>query len=317
MWRSLEGISPAAWQPALEMAAAEVAETSHTPTGWRHDPLRLPSRRVRLDAARISHSPRSRRRRTIPAEQLALALSGELDTVYGYSFIITDLLCPAVAEELWKRRLAHIEERVRNGESNGLTHLPLGTMRATFGWLVATVTAANLMAMLSATLRTGAPQAERSQPERSTTPGNCTCACRGAGGGPTPSPPPLPGYACSRSPEDPPSRQSLRPSQHPELPHALIPTSGPSGRSSNAQQPVRPAPATYNRSRSTHQWRPRTPPTPACPAPSALLTDPGMTETGRGKSTARWPPSRVRPLALLETTIPGPSRPGPSAVLGG
>ena len=32
-------------------------------------------RRVRLDAARISHSPRSRRRRTIPAEQLNLALS--------------------------------------------------------------------------------------------------------------------------------------------------------------------------------------------------------------------------------------------------
>ena len=160
MWRSLEGISPGAWQPALEMAAAEVAETSYTPTGWRHDPLRLLIRRVRLDAARISHSPRSRRRRTIPAEQLALALSGELDTVYGYSFIITDRLGPAVAEELWQRRRAHIEERVRDGKSNGLIHLPLGTMRANFGWLVATVTATNLMAMLSATVRTVAPQAE-------------------------------------------------------------------------------------------------------------------------------------------------------------
>ena len=33
MWHALERIDPEAWQPALEMAAAEVAETSYTPTG--------------------------------------------------------------------------------------------------------------------------------------------------------------------------------------------------------------------------------------------------------------------------------------------
>jgi len=39
MGRSLEGISPEAWQPALEMAAAEVAETSYTQAGWGPDPF--------------------------------------------------------------------------------------------------------------------------------------------------------------------------------------------------------------------------------------------------------------------------------------
>lgn len=47
----------------------------------------------------------------------------------------------------------HIEERNRDEKSNGLSHLPLGTMRANYGWLVATVLATNLMAMLSATVR--------------------------------------------------------------------------------------------------------------------------------------------------------------------
>ncbi len=74
--------------------------------------------------------------------------------------LITDRLGPAVTEELWQRQRAHVEERVRDGKSNGLIHLPLGTMRANFGWLVATVTATNLTAMLSATVLTVAPQAE-------------------------------------------------------------------------------------------------------------------------------------------------------------
>ncbi len=74
--------------------------------------------------------------------------------------LITDRLGPAVTEELWQRQRAHVEERVRDGKSNGLIHLPLGTMRANFGWWVATVTATNLTAMLSATVLTVAPQAE-------------------------------------------------------------------------------------------------------------------------------------------------------------
>jgi hypothetical protein len=47
-------------------------------------------RRVRVDAAEISHDGRSRRRRTITSEQLALALGGQLDHVWAVSFIVTN-----------------------------------------------------------------------------------------------------------------------------------------------------------------------------------------------------------------------------------
>lgn len=160
MWRALGQIAPDSWRPALDMPRAEVAETTYSPTGWRHGPLRLLIRRVRIDSAQLSRSPRSRRRGTVPAEQLTLALCGELDMVYGYSFIITDRPGPAAEEEVWQRQRAHIEERNRDEKSNGLIHLPLGTMRANYGWLVATVLATNLMAMLSATVREVTEQAD-------------------------------------------------------------------------------------------------------------------------------------------------------------
>jgi hypothetical protein len=153
MWRSLERIGEQDWQPAVDMARAELAETSYRPQGWRHEPLRLLVRRVRIDAAEISRSPRARRRRTIPKAQLALAVAGDIDTVYSYSFVITDLPGEAATVELWQRQRAHIEERIKDLKLGcGLFHLPLGTVRANAGWQVATVVAANLMAMLSATV---------------------------------------------------------------------------------------------------------------------------------------------------------------------
>jgi hypothetical protein len=153
MWRSLGRIGEQDWRPAVDMARAEVAETSYCPQGWRHEPLRLLVRRVRVDAAEISHSPRARRRRTIPKAQLALAVAGDIDTVYSYSFVISDLPGEAVAVELWQRQRAHIEERIRDLKLGcGLFHLPLGTVRANAGWQVATVVTTNLMAMLAATV---------------------------------------------------------------------------------------------------------------------------------------------------------------------
>jgi len=41
-------ISSRSWRPALLMPQAEVAETTHTPQGWVHEPLRLIVRRVRI-----------------------------------------------------------------------------------------------------------------------------------------------------------------------------------------------------------------------------------------------------------------------------
>lgn len=114
MWSARGRIAPDAWHPARDMPGAEVTETTYTPAQWRHEPLRLLIRRVRLDAAQLSRSPRARRRRTIPAEQLALALAGAVDIVYGYSFILTDRPGPAPAAEWWQRRRAHVEERIRD-----------------------------------------------------------------------------------------------------------------------------------------------------------------------------------------------------------
>lgn len=64
-------------------------------------------RRVRLDAEQISTDPRARRRRTIPKEQLALALGGQADEVYGYSFILTNLTVPRCVTCLGRSRGQH------------------------------------------------------------------------------------------------------------------------------------------------------------------------------------------------------------------
>jgi hypothetical protein len=50
------------------------------PEGWWHEPLRLIVRRVPVTAAELrAGSPKARRRKTIPSEQLQMVLDGELD----------------------------------------------------------------------------------------------------------------------------------------------------------------------------------------------------------------------------------------------
>src|SRR4051794_32351858 len=41
MWSALERIDADAWAPADELDDAEVAETTYTPSGWKHESLRL------------------------------------------------------------------------------------------------------------------------------------------------------------------------------------------------------------------------------------------------------------------------------------
>src|SRR3979490_1497406 len=77
-------------------------------------------RRVRIPADAVSADPRARRRRTIPKDQLALALGGKVDYVYGYSFILTNLDVSTeekIAEvEWWYRHRTDIE--ALNREAN-------------------------------------------------------------------------------------------------------------------------------------------------------------------------------------------------------
>lgn len=62
----------------------------YAPAGWPEGTYTL-VRRVAVAADDISGDPRARRRRTIPADQLKLALEGDLDQVYAVSFIVTNI----------------------------------------------------------------------------------------------------------------------------------------------------------------------------------------------------------------------------------
>ena len=72
-------------------------------------------RRVPVTAEELrSGSPKARRRKTIPPEQLQMVLDGQLDSTYAYSFIVTDIpqheMTTAQVERFHRQR-AQIEEQ--------------------------------------------------------------------------------------------------------------------------------------------------------------------------------------------------------------
>src|SRR5664280_2890200 len=85
------------------------------PTGWPEGTYTI-IRRVKIGVEQLSADPRSRRRRTVAKDQLALALGGAVDHVWAVSFIVTNI--PAshgdyVGLEAWFRNRTSIEERFR------------------------------------------------------------------------------------------------------------------------------------------------------------------------------------------------------------
>ena len=132
MWKALERIADDAWRPATGMDGAEVAETTYTPQGWKHEPLRLVVRRRCFSARELSRSPRARRLKTIHPEQLQLVLTGRLASVYGYSFILTDIAeQPAAAVERFHRHRAQIDERLKDAKlGQALRRLPSADINA-------------------------------------------------------------------------------------------------------------------------------------------------------------------------------------------
>lgn len=85
-------------------------------------------RRVKIPVELISSDPRSRRRRTVAKDQLALALGGAADHVWAVSFLVTNIPADGrdyVALEAWFRNRTSIEERFREAKNGGgLNHLP-------------------------------------------------------------------------------------------------------------------------------------------------------------------------------------------------
>jgi len=139
MWRALSGLTDEDWADAIDMPQAQVAVSSYRPGGWPAG-TRLLIRRVRIDADEISTDPRARRRRTIPADQLQLALAGGVSIVYGYSFILTDLDVStpdrAASVEHWYRHRTEIEDRFRDSKHGAaLRHLPSGHPEVNTAWM--------------------------------------------------------------------------------------------------------------------------------------------------------------------------------------
>lgn len=152
MWRAAAAIDKDSWAEAIGMPNAQVAVADYRPDWWPAR-TRLLIRRVRYDAERISADPRSRRRRTIPAGQLALALAGQADHVYGYSFILTDLPADtpqaAAATEAWYRARAGIEDLNKESKHGAaLRHLPSGDHTVNTAWMWGALLAVNLTAWL-------------------------------------------------------------------------------------------------------------------------------------------------------------------------
>ena len=100
MWNTVGQISQDAWQQARDMDGAEVAELTYRPGGWRDEPLRLIVRRTVFSAQQIARLRGSRRLKTIHPQQLALALEGRIDSVYGSSFILSDI--PTGGRRPWR-----------------------------------------------------------------------------------------------------------------------------------------------------------------------------------------------------------------------
>jgi hypothetical protein len=152
VWRAATAIPTDAWRKAKRMKGAQVAVADYAPAGWPPGTVCV-VRRVRLPAGDISTDPRARRRRTIPKDQLALALDGLVAHVYAYSFIATNLdvstPAKAVAVEAWHRMRTDIEDRIRDAKHGAaLRHLLSGTRAANTVWMWGALLAVNLSAWL-------------------------------------------------------------------------------------------------------------------------------------------------------------------------
>jgi len=82
VWRAVRAVPADAWEPAHDMAGAEVAVCDYHPDGWPEG-TRAILRRVRVDAEEIRVDPRSRRRRSIDPDELKAVKQRRADHAYA------------------------------------------------------------------------------------------------------------------------------------------------------------------------------------------------------------------------------------------
>src|SRR6476661_3494388 len=131
----------AGWHPAKHMEHAEVAIIDYLPGSWPQDAgITCIARRTRIPVQLIPTDPRARKLRTIDKDQLALGLTGQIDHVYGYSFILTnlDVSTPTklVQVEHWYRHRTDIEALNKDAKLGAaLRHLPSGSRTVNNVWM--------------------------------------------------------------------------------------------------------------------------------------------------------------------------------------
>jgi DDE family transposase len=152
LWRAVSTVHEDDWIDALGMDDAQVALLDYAPAGWPEG-TQVVARRVRYDAEQLCADPRSRRSRTVGKDQLALALGGELDAVWAYSFFATNEeldLDEEIALAEWEyRQRTKIEELFRDtAYGAGLNHLPSASHAVNALWMWGALLAYNLSAWL-------------------------------------------------------------------------------------------------------------------------------------------------------------------------
>ncbi len=151
VWRAAAVVGDHAYVPVIGMTDTEVAVIAYAPKGWPPGITCL-ARRTRIHADQISRDPRARKRRTIPQDQLTLALDGRIDHVYGYSFILTNRCVhtpdgavdpEALAEtEYWYRHRSDIEALNKDAKHGAaLRHMPSADPRVNQVWMWAALLA--------------------------------------------------------------------------------------------------------------------------------------------------------------------------------
>jgi hypothetical protein len=163
LWRILGGVAEGDWVEAIDMDGAQVAVADYGPDWWP-SATRLLIRRVRLAPDQVSADPRSRRRRTLHPDQRALPITelAEADTVYGYSFIVTNLdvstLEQAAAVEHWYRHRTAIENIFRDAKIGAaLRHLPSGYPQVNKAWMWGALLAVSIAGWLHQLTATPGP----------------------------------------------------------------------------------------------------------------------------------------------------------------
>lgn len=140
------------WVPAIGMADTELAVIDYLPGTWPREGVVCIARRTRIPADAIP-TGRARKRRTIPKGQLALALEGKVEHVFGYSFILTNLNVTTpdkLAEvEWWYRHRTDIETLNKDAKHGAaLRHFPSKYHAVNAVWMWGALLAAAISAWL-------------------------------------------------------------------------------------------------------------------------------------------------------------------------